>query len=268
MTDAAVEWTNPSVIAFAGNQDPLDAIVRRARETVFQAFDKGWSGPPFDPIKLAGLLNISVRAHADVVDARTVPTGAGKFTIEFNPQQNRGRVRFSVAHEIAHTFFPDCALAVRHRGARVICHIVNDGAVVWGGRGFAANLRRRHPKVQEDFKDWAGSSREQLRLGNVHFANIDPGLVVASMIAQRGYGPSTTPRIRYGALQQCLETVARNCKPGSSVHMPRIGTGAAGGSWPLIESIIVDKLLTAGLAVTVYDLPNSDRPENRDLLSQ
>jgi hypothetical protein len=57
----ALPWTNPSVIAFAGDQDPIEAIERRAREVVLQAFDKGWSGPPFDPGKLAEILNISIR---------------------------------------------------------------------------------------------------------------------------------------------------------------------------------------------------------------
>jgi hypothetical protein len=89
--------------------------------------------------------------------------------------------------------------------------------------------------------------------------------MVASMIAQRGYGPSVKPRIRYGALQQCLENVVDACKPGVSIHMPRIGTGAAGGSWPLIEAIIVDKLLAVGLPVIVYDIPNIDGPADRDL---
>jgi hypothetical protein len=157
------------------------------------------------------------------------------------------------------------ALAPRGKGLRVICHIVNDGAVIWRGRGFAANLRKRFPEIQEDFKNWVGPSRERLRLGTVHFFNADPELTVASMIAQRGYGPSAAPRIRYGALQQCLENVASHCKPGASIHMPRIGTGAAGGSWPLIEAIIFDKVLGVGLPVTVYDLPNTDEAADRGL---
>ena len=37
--------------------------------------------------------------------------------IEYNPNRPRERRRYSVAHEIAHTLFPDCAKRVRHRGS-------------------------------------------------------------------------------------------------------------------------------------------------------
>jgi hypothetical protein len=37
--------------------------------------------------------------------------------------------------------------------------------------------------------------------------------------------------------------------------MPRIGTGHAGGSWPLVEELIVAKLISKGVPVTVYSLP-------------
>jgi hypothetical protein len=37
--------------------------------------------------------------------------------------------------------------------------------------------------------------------------------------------------------------------------MPRIGTGLAGGSWPVVEEIIGETLTQAGIRVTVYDLP-------------
>ena len=39
----------------------------------------------------------------------------GRFEIEYNPHRPRGRVNFSIAHEIAHTFFEDCAKDVQHR---------------------------------------------------------------------------------------------------------------------------------------------------------
>ena len=40
---------------------------------------------------------------------------------------------------------------------------------------------------------------------------------------------------------------------GASVHMPRIGTGLAGGKWELIEPLILEKLIAAGVKVYVYD---------------
>jgi hypothetical protein len=41
--------------------------------------------------------------------------------------------------------------------------------------------------------------------------------------------------------------------------MPRIGTGYAGGKWPVISELINEKLIKRGVAVTVYDLPGRER---------
>ena len=108
-------WTNRSVRQFAEDDDPLDAIVRKVRTVVLEARDAGWSGPPFNPVALARRIGIRVEASAAVSDARTIVDERGT-RIEYNPQQRRARARFSIAHEIVHTFFPDVGDAVRHRG--------------------------------------------------------------------------------------------------------------------------------------------------------
>jgi Zn-dependent peptidase ImmA (M78 family)/O-acetyl-ADP-ribose deacetylase (regulator of RNase III) len=110
-------WSNPSVRLLAGQSDPVEAVLKRARETVLMAIDKGWSGPPFDPIALSGILGIPVFPRADIRDARTVPQGEAGICIEYNPTRPRGRLRYSIAHEIAHTLFPDCAEQIRYRSA-------------------------------------------------------------------------------------------------------------------------------------------------------
>ena len=107
-------WTNPSVIALAQGADPVSAIQATARQKVIEAVEQGWNGPPYDPFCLAEMLDISVLPSDDVADARTVPLSGG-LRIEFNPNQPHGRMRYSVAHEIAHTLFPDCAETVRNR---------------------------------------------------------------------------------------------------------------------------------------------------------
>jgi O-acetyl-ADP-ribose deacetylase (regulator of RNase III) len=110
-----IKWTNKSVVSFAGADDPVVLIEKKARDLVLRARDAGWNGPPFNPIGIADLLKIPVEANAEVPDARTMPTKDG-LKIQFNPTQARERVRFSIAHEIAHTLFPDVANEVRHRG--------------------------------------------------------------------------------------------------------------------------------------------------------
>lgn len=111
-------WTNPSVRAFAQAGDPLSKIIELAQSVVLRAQEEGWSGPPFDPFDLARRLNIRVVPSQDVPDARLVSEKGQVSRIDFNPERPRGRLRYSVAHEIAHTLFPDCAEQTRHRASR------------------------------------------------------------------------------------------------------------------------------------------------------
>jgi len=93
-------WTNESVLAFAGDRDPLEAVEQAAHDVLFQAVESGWEGPPFDPFELARILGIEVLPRDELRDARTVPVGGGGVAIEYNPTRPRHRLRFSLAHEI------------------------------------------------------------------------------------------------------------------------------------------------------------------------
>lgn len=110
-----IQWSNASVAAFAGNGDPVAAMESKARALVLKAMDEGWAGPPFDPLWLAEWLNVRTQARGDIPDARMVTTAGGQFLLEYNPTRPRGRLRFSIAHEIAHSLFPDCAKEIRNR---------------------------------------------------------------------------------------------------------------------------------------------------------
>lgn len=108
------KWTNPSVIALAGKGDPISVVLEKARGQVFRAMEHGWTGPPFDPLQLADMLKIPVVPLEEVEDARLVHR-RGRPRIEFNPNKSPERVRFSIAHELAHLIFPDAAERVRYR---------------------------------------------------------------------------------------------------------------------------------------------------------
>ena len=443
-------WTNPSVLAFAPESDPVQAIQARAKDVVLEAAEQGWNGPPFDPFHLAELLGIQVFATDDVFDARTVPVGSEDLRIEYNPNRPHGRMRYSIAHEIAHTLFPDCAEAVRNRtqggryrddewqlellcnigaaellmptgfadlesesidienllqlrskfdvstealflrvvkltshpcamfaaartreaesgtyrvdynvssrswstnipagfeikvgtvlsdctavgytakgserwnrsfptfnvecvgipafpgqrfprvvgiltpessseyqehrmlhvfgdaleprgdGTKVIAHIVNDRTPNWGG-GFALEVRKKWRFVQDDFRKWVNSDPSNLSLGKAHVTRIRDDLYILHMVAQSGYGRASRPRIRYLALRESLIQLAQlSLQHGASVHMPRIGTGNAGGNWRLIGEMIDETLVRNGVRVVVYDLPDSTPPENQGVLS-
>jgi len=114
-------WNHPSVIRFLkehGADDPVAAVRQVARDLVSEAFDAGWSGPPFDPLQLAALLKIEVLPNDDISEAQLVPVAANQVRIEYNPHERPSRIRFSLSHEIGHTLFSDCEEAVRHRAAK------------------------------------------------------------------------------------------------------------------------------------------------------
>jgi O-acetyl-ADP-ribose deacetylase (regulator of RNase III) len=433
-------WTNRSVLSFAGDRDPMEAIVEQARAVALEAMEGGWTGPPFNPFDLAERLGVRVVAHEDLSDARLTADESGVPHLEYNPTRPRGRLRFSIAHELAHTFFPDFKEAARYRsgpraapdawqlellcdvaaaellmpvgsfaqleeaplqierlmelrrehevsmealllrvvkltpravaviaasridgddpssplridyvvpsrigwtagarrgatiapesplgyctaigytakgdidlgegpvrvecagippypgerlprvvaltlpreplgaappdiedvygdateprgtGLRIVAHVVNDRTANWGGV-FARALKEAYPETQRDFRQWVTESRSHLRLGRVRFCEVRDDLVVATMVAQRGFGISDMPRVRYGALRQCLEQVAELAGDrGANVHMPRIGTGGGGGDWRVIRELIRDSIVRRGIPVTVYSPPET-----------
>ena len=130
----------------------------------------------------------------------------------------------------------------------IIAHICNT-AGGWG-KGFSGAISVRWAKPEKFYRDMT-----HRRLGMCDFINVEDGITVANMIAQRRYSKPGKPAIDYAALKTCLRHVAlyavnNNC----SVHMPRIGTDLAGGNWAIIEPIINRTLCDSGIAVTVYDL--------------
>lgn len=113
----APRWTHPSVTRLleGGVSDPFAWIERKARDIVLRAMEEGWTGPPYDPFKLADSLSVELVARQDLDDARLVSTVTGSPRIEFNPQRRPARVRFSVAHELGHLLFEDYADRPRFR---------------------------------------------------------------------------------------------------------------------------------------------------------
>lgn len=434
------KWQHASVKAFAGSDDPIGKITTVSRNLALKAIDQGWSGPPYDPFRLADLLRIHVTPNALIQDARLLPQESGGFVIEFNPNRSTSRIRYSIAHEISHTLFSDCAQRVRYRQkhnsleehswelellcniaaaeilmpigslrsvmhedagiteilewrkefqvsseailiryahlvekpvaifaasrasaskssaykidylvasrandlkikkgfvlpaesavsqctaigytatkaeiwdktlgefrvecvgvppypgdtfprvvglikpeekienetkiyylkgnaleprgneTKVIAHVVNNKATAWGGAGFAKQLKAKYPKAETEYKAFFSANRPLFKLGNIHTAQVADDLYIVSMIAQKGYGPGNERRLQYSALDQCLTTLRDVARMrNASVHMPRIGTGQAGGSWEVIEEMIINQLIRAGIQVTIYDLPD------------
>jgi len=143
-------------------------------------------------------------------------------------------------------------------GNKIICHICNDIGL-WG-KGFVLAISKKWPEPQQQFLNWyKGKSHNSFGLGQVHFVNVEKlpdEIWVANMIAQCGVKPTNEgPPIRYEAVEKCLKAVTKKAKnTTSSIHMPRIGCGLAGGKWKKIESIIQNTLCKKDIPVFVYDL--------------
>ena len=158
------------------------------------------------------------------------------------------------------TYLRGDATAPRGIGPRIVAHVVNDRTPRWGGGGFAASVRRRWPEVQKAFEAWVEDN--PLVLGATHLVQAAPEVSVFSMVAQHGYGPSATPRIRYSALERALSELGHTSRRlGASVHVPRIGTGQAGGKWEVIAQLLVEHVVAQGVDVTVYDPTGPLLPE-------
>lgn len=112
-----MQHTHPSVRALLdveGCEDPVAAIRRRARALVAEALEIGWEGPPFDMGELASLrgLKIAPSRHLRADQDACVTPGH----ILLNAAKPPVRQRYSAAHEIGHTLFPDYEATVRTAG--------------------------------------------------------------------------------------------------------------------------------------------------------
>ncbi len=434
------KWKHPSVRLFAAGENPITKMISLASELALKSMDAIAAVRRVDPFLLAEMKRIQVVPNEAIADARLVPVGNNRLQIEFNPTQPKTRIRFSIAHELAHTFFPDCHEAVRNRlhqehfgpndwelemicnvgaaellmpiasfpelkneelnidalmklretlevsaeallsriarvtgepcsmfaasrleseglsdryrldyainsrswnaehieqplprktvigdctaigftakgdelwkgagqihvecvgvlpyrgaryprvvgiiqpltkqlpkglrivyvkgdatqprgsGPRIIAHVVNDKALSWGA-GFARALAIKWPQSQEAFRRWAMTEKSALRLGNTFTTEVESKLWAFQMVCQHGYGPSSVPRIRYGALKACLDALAIFArKHNATVHMPRLGSGQGQAIWNIVAEMVDEILCRAGIPATVYDLPNA-----------
>ena len=140
-------------------------------------------------------------------------------------------------------------------GSKVIVHICND--VGKQGKGFVIAISNRWKEPEQTYKN-AFQSEEKPQLGDVQFVPVTDTLTVANVIGQHGVrsprNKTAAPPIRYDAVREGLSKVAQHAKThNSSVHMPRIGCGLAGGKWEDIEPIIDLFLIKNGISVYVYD---------------
>ncbi len=114
-----------SLIRAAGEfVDPRAAVLTQAKR-LNEEFER-YGGAEINPLErlkiLASLCGLDVSEmnadsrQSERRDAILVPRNDGKGgLIAYNPERSLGRIAFSIAHEIAHTFFPNSASGARFR---------------------------------------------------------------------------------------------------------------------------------------------------------
>jgi len=131
-------------------------------------------------------------------------------------------------------------------GVKILAHIVNNKNR-WGA-GFVLAISKKWSEPEKIYR-----SLKFLRLGNVDYVNVGENIFVANMIAQHGTGRDENGDIplRYCALVECLQNVNEFADAmNATIHMPKIGSGLAGGDWKVIEQIIRE---CTSVPVTVYE---------------
>lgn len=140
------------------------------------------------------------------------------------------------------------------KGVKIIAHVCND--IGGWGKGFVLALSRRWPEPEAAYRAWhRGRAANDFGLGAVQLVRAERYVWVANMVGQRGVrtGSKGAP-VRYEAIDTALNRLAGPAlELGASVHMPRIGCGLAGGTWPRVEPLVENRLVRRGIPVTVYD---------------
>lgn len=121
-------------------------------------------------------------------------------------------------------------------GQKIIAHVCNT-AGAWGA-GFVLAISKRWKYPEQEYR----ASRKTL--GSVQLLKVEEDIRVANMIAQNGLHSRINPvPLNYFALRECLKKLKEKAlELNATVHMPKIGSGLARGSWEKIEKMIQDEL--------------------------
>jgi Zn-dependent peptidase ImmA (M78 family) len=117
------EELHPSVAALLqahiAERDPKKIMRHLAHERVTYAKSLRWEGPPFCPKMLCSMFGIRCFevSHDIGGDGRILRGADGRPRIEYAGGRMEERQRFTIFHELAHTFFPDyCEFLPHHHG--------------------------------------------------------------------------------------------------------------------------------------------------------
>ncbi len=130
---------------------------------------------------------------------------------------------------------------VTESDADYICHQVNCRNVM--GAGVAKAISEKFPAVKKEYHKLCNSVSQPSRLlGQIQIVKVSPFTSVVNIFGQLNYGRGAV-NTDYEALATAFKELNRIAH-GKTVAMPyKIGCGLAGGSWEVVESLILDTLI-------------------------
>ncbi len=146
----------------------------------------------------------------------------------------------------------------------VIAHVCNNQGA-WGA-GFVVPLGQKYPVAELAYRDWYNWTDRKNRyisllpeivyeneacdLGFIQIVQAKPHIHVVNMVAQTLGGQRP---LHYNYLCSCMDLLADWMIDWKHSHIicPQFGSGLAGGDWNVIEQLIIDCWIRAGLNVTV-----------------
>lgn len=120
---------------------------------------------------------------------------------------------------------------------KVIVHGVNCYGVM--GSGVAKAIRNKWPEVFEDYH--LHYKQFGLKLGDVLPVTTDDGKIIVNAATQENFGRDGRQYCSYDAIEQCflqINDLALEWQV-NEIALPKIGAGLGGGSWTIIENIIL-----------------------------
>lgn len=143
----------------------------------------------------------------------------------------------------------------------IIAHVCNNHGA-WG-KGFSYAVSAKWPDPENEYRQAFVKivPGNKTVLGQVQTLPVTDSegrfsnTYIANMIAQDGFASAEKPKaLVYSKLVDCMEQIALQAESmGSSIHCPKFGAGLAGGDWKIIEALIQEIWVDAGIDVTVYE---------------
>lgn len=137
-----------------------------------------------------------------------------------------------------------------HAKSGCIIHQANCKGVM--NSGFAKEFRQRFP---EAFEQYRKDIKSGMPLGDVS-VHITSDYVLCSLLGQKEYGYAGAKYTSYDAIDNGLRYIFYQYID-EPMHMPAIGSGLGGGSWSVIEQIILSAAREMGYdheKITIYEL--------------